>query len=215
MTKQAGGIFVEQSEEFWDIIHLLSILIPHKKLQQCKNLGLVIPGGGNSVEATDLFTRYGFNVPVLSKEIQEKITKLIPSVNTSVKNPVDLGASGTIDRVFLESIKFIAQDPKIDIVINYQPIDWICQTEAELGINDYARSVARSYGRLVKKLEKPLIQLSPVLQFDKRVADLYLEYIELLRKRGVPNFTSMVRLAVALNHLNEYLQHLMGTTTKR
>ncbi len=209
MTKQAGGIFVRHSEEFWDMIHLLAILVKNrKKLRVCKRLGLVIPGGGSSVEGTDIFTRAGLKAPVLMQSTQEKIATLIPAVNTSVKNPVDLGASGTLDRVFLNSIKYIAEDPNVDVIINFQPIDWICQAEIEFGVSDFVRSVARSYGRLARKLEKPFIQLSPILHVDNKIADVYSNYIELLRKKGVPHFTSMPRLAVALKKLNAYVEFL-------
>ncbi|MHA1357970.1 MAG: CoA-binding protein [Candidatus Helarchaeota archaeon] len=209
MTKQAGGIFVRHSEEFWDMIHLLAIMVKNReKWGVCKRLGLVIPGGGSSVEGTDVFTQAGLEAPVLTPLTQEKIAKLIPAVNTSVKNPVDLGASGTLDRVFLNSIKYIAEDPNIDIVINFQPIDWICQTEIELGIGDYIRSVLRSYGRLARKLQKPFIQLSPILHIDKKIAEIYSDYIELLRKKGIPHFTSIPRLATALTKLNQYVAFL-------
>lgn len=209
MVNQAGGIFVEHSEEFWDIMHLLSVLKPFNKLKSCKKLGLIIPGGGNSVEATDLFTRYGFEVPVLNQETQDNLSTLIPPVNTSVTNPVDLGASGTLERVFLTSLKYVADDPSVDCLIHYQPIDWVARAEEEFGGVGYAWSVARSIGRMAKnKLEKPLIQLMPILDLDKSVAEIYPKFIEILRKMGVPNFGSMHRLAIALHHLNDYIDYL-------
>jgi acyl-CoA synthetase (NDP forming) len=209
MVEQAGGIFVEHSEEFWDMMHLFSVLKPYQKITRCEKLGLIIPGGGNSVEGTDLFTRYGFEVPELSQATQEKLSTLIPPVNTSVKNPVDLGATGTLERVFLNSIKYIAEDPEIDCVIHYQPIDWVARTEEEFGGKGYAWAAARSLGRLAKnKLQEPLIQLMPILNLDERVAKIYRKFIEILRKRGVPNFTSMHRLAIALKKFNEYVDFL-------
>ncbi|MHA1265029.1 MAG: CoA-binding protein [Candidatus Helarchaeota archaeon] len=209
MVKQAGGIFVEHSEEFWDIMHLLAVLKPYNKVQKCRRLGLIIPGGGNSVEATDLFSRHGFEVPVLTDAIQEELSTLIPPVNTSVKNPVDLGASGTLDRVFLKSIYYIAKDPNIDCVIHYQPIDWVSRAEDEFGGSGYTSGVARSIGRLAKnKLKKPLIQLMPILNLDRRVAESYPKFVEILRRMGVPNFPSMKRLAVALEKMNEYCQYV-------
>ncbi len=207
IAKQTGTIIVSNSEEFWDMIHLLATL-PKDMWHNCKNLGLIIPGGGSSVEGTDMFTNYGFNVPVLSEETQEKIQTLIPEVNTSVKNPVDLGASGTLERVFLNAIKYISQDPRIDVVINFQPVDWIAQAEIEFDVKNYALSVARSYGRLIKKLEKPLIHLSPNFQLDVQIAQIYPKFLEILRSKGVPLFTSMQRLAVSLIKFNRYLRYL-------
>ena len=209
IVKQAGGIFVENGEEFWDMLHLLAVLIPRHKLRACKNLGLIIPGGGSSVEGTDLFTRAGFNVPVLTDETQAKLRTLMPDVNTSVKNPIDLGATGTLERVFLSSLKYVAEDPQIDILIHYQPIDWLAETEAHIGTGKgYASGVARSLGRLSRKLEKPLIQLCPILQLDEKIAEIYPKFIEILYKEGIPNFSSMPRLAKALTNLNEYMAFL-------
>ncbi|NVM30489.1 MAG: CoA-binding protein [Candidatus Helarchaeota archaeon] len=207
MTKQAGSMIVRNGDEFWDAIHLLATL-PKNKWRICKNLGLLIPGGGHSVEGTDAFTQFGFNVPVLTRETQDKIANILPSVNTSVKNPIDLGASGMLETVFFKTLKFMAEDPNVDLVINFQPIDWIAMGEAQFVGVGYSRYAARSYGRLVKKLEKPFIQLSPIFNFDKKTAQVFSTFIEILRQKGIPHFTSMRRLAVALSHLNEYVQFL-------
>lgn len=190
------------------MIHLFSTLPSQKRLQECKSLGLIIPGGGNSVEATDLFSRYGFNIPILGKETQERLATLMPDVNTSVKNPVDLGASGTLEQVFLNSIRIVAADPSIDWVIHFQPMDWIAETEIQVGGQGYSRAAARSIGRLANKLEKPLIQLTPILHIDTKIAEIYTPFMDILRKNGVPNFSSMPRLATALRSLNNYISFL-------
>ncbi|MHA1830660.1 MAG: CoA-binding protein, partial [Candidatus Helarchaeota archaeon] len=133
MIKQAGAIFTEDSEQFWDMIHLMAIFIPNKTLRPLTNLGVLCPGGGNSVEITDTITRNGLQVPFLSQETQNKLNDLLPSVNTSVKNPVDLGAVGLMDNIFLSTIKWLSEDPNVDVIINFQPIDWLSNMEENMG----------------------------------------------------------------------------------
>ncbi|MHA1229873.1 MAG: CoA-binding protein [Candidatus Helarchaeota archaeon] len=206
MVKQAGAIYVEDSEEFWDMIHLLSILVPNKHSKPIARLGIACPGGGNSVELTDIFTRNGLKVPTLTEETQEKLSSLLPSVNTSVKNPVDLGAVGLMDRVFINTIKFLADDPNIDAIINFQPIDWLTNMEENVGTG-YIRATARTLGRIRKQLKKPLIELSPNFRMTENVGKVALDFLEICRKRGIPLFPSAKRLSTSLIKYNEYIAH--------
>ena len=115
--------------------------------------------------------------------------------------------------MFLNSIRYVAEDPNVDVVINYQPIDWITQEEIEFLGEGYTRYLARSYGRLVKKLNKPFIQLVPCIAIEKSTAEMFPSFIEILRQKGIPHFTSMKRLAIALTHLNEYVRFLKSHET--
>jgi len=207
MIKQAGGIFVADSEEFWDMIHLLAILAPQKKWKQFKRLGILCPGGGNSVEITDIVTRNGLEVPLLSNETQDKLRSLLPSVNTSVRNPVDLGAIGLMDNVFLSTIKWLSEDPIVDVVINFQPIDWLSNMEVNVG-SGYVKSTARTLGRVKKRLEKTLIQLSPNFRITENIGKVALEYLEILRKKDIPMFTSIKRMVSTIVKYNEYVEFL-------
>ncbi|MBD3229842.1 MAG: hypothetical protein GF329_16790 [Candidatus Lokiarchaeota archaeon] len=220
MINQAGGIFVKDSEEFWDMIHLLAILVEDRQIEKVgkiERIGLITPGGGNSVEMTDIFTRNGLKIPVLSQITQEKLEELLPPVNTAVKNPIDLGAVGLIERVFISCCKYIDKDPNIDVIVNFQPIDWLVRADENFGSVGYVRSVARTFGRLVRKrknnerkIEKPIIQVSPNFNLEEKVGKQYPEYLEILRSKHVPVFTSTKRLAKSLKLYNLYIEYLLN-----
>ena len=50
-------------------------------------------------------------------KIEEKLAQLIPDVNTSTKNPIDLGAIGFSADVFAASVNICIDDPNIDMIV--------------------------------------------------------------------------------------------------
>ena len=116
MAKQTGTTLVKDNEEFWNTMKTFELLFPHY-IPRGRNVGIVTPGGGNSVNMTDLFAAHNLNVPNLTPYSQEKVAKILPNVNVNVKNPIDLGASGFVLNIFLECIDICVQDPNIDIIV--------------------------------------------------------------------------------------------------
>lgn len=108
--------FSKDNEQFWNAIKTFELLYPNY-LPKGKNIGIITPGGGASVNLTDLFANQNFKVPILTLESQSKIADILPDVNVNIRNPVDLGASGFILDIFTKCIKVVAKDPKIDIII--------------------------------------------------------------------------------------------------
>ncbi len=207
-VSQAGGIFVLTSTEFWDMLHLLSCLIPIKRLPKGDRVGIIVPGGGNSVEMTDTFSNLEFEVPELSKETQEKIGSLFPGVNTSFRNPIDTGASGVNPDLALKTIKILDEDPSIDIIVNYLPINWVSDVEKQ-GLKNFCRSTARSFGRLNRKLTKPLLFINPILTLTSFDATAANDFRKLLYKDNVPHFNTISDTAVALRHLRNYQKRVL------
>ncbi|KKN39357.1 hypothetical protein LCGC14_0744260 [marine sediment metagenome] len=116
MAIQTGTILVKDNEEFWNAIKTLEILFPNY-LPRGRNIGIVTPGGGASVNMTDLFADNGLMIPELTSKSKSKIAKILPDVNVNIKNPIDLGASGFILEIFTKCIEIAVNDPNIDIVI--------------------------------------------------------------------------------------------------
>ncbi|MHA1460841.1 MAG: CoA-binding protein, partial [Promethearchaeota archaeon] len=90
MTKQTGATIVKDNEEFWNAIKTFELLFP-KYIPQGRNVGIITPGGGSSVNTTDLFNFHKLKIPELTLDSQNKISEILPYENVSVKNPVDLG----------------------------------------------------------------------------------------------------------------------------
>ncbi|TFG02012.1 MAG: hypothetical protein EU542_05870 [Promethearchaeota archaeon] len=116
MIKQTGATLVKDNEEFWNTIKTFEILFP-KYIPKGRRAGIITPGGGNSVNMTDLFADNNLEVPHLSKESQEKLAEILPKENVNVKNPIDLGAYGFVVDVFIKCIKIVVKDPNIDIIV--------------------------------------------------------------------------------------------------
>ncbi len=116
MAKQTGAVLVKDNEEFWNTIKTFEILFP-KHIPNGRNVGIITPGGGSSVNMTDLFAYHNLNVPELTLNSQEKLTKILPRENVNVKNPVDLGAPGFILEIFASCIEIAVEDPNIDIIV--------------------------------------------------------------------------------------------------
>jgi len=116
ISKQTGATLVKDNEEFWNIIKTYELLLP-KYIPKGRNIGIITPGGGNSVNSTDLFSSHSLIIPELTQRSQDLLNKVLPFENVNIKNPVDLGASGFVVDIFLECIDIVKDDPNIDILI--------------------------------------------------------------------------------------------------
>ncbi|NVM30488.1 MAG: CoA-binding protein [Candidatus Helarchaeota archaeon] len=208
---QAGGTFVTKSHEFWDVLHLFSRLIPKERLPKGKNVGFIVAGGGASVELTDTFSTSGFQIPELQPEIQDKLNEIYPSVNTSVKNPVDTGAMGMFIDNIIKSIKWMDTDPNLDIIAFFMPLNWLSQLERH-GAVGYTTSVARSLWRMNKKLTKTFFIICPIFQMSEFNAKISLQFKEVLWKKFIPHFENIIGAATALNHAIRYSEYLQTQT---
>ena len=116
MAKQTGATLVKDNEEFWNTIKTFELLFP-KYIPNGRNIGIITPGGGSSVNMTDLFAYHNLKVPILTQNSQEKIAKILPKENVNVKNPIDLGASGFVLQFFASCVEIAIEDPNIDIIV--------------------------------------------------------------------------------------------------
>ena len=65
MAKQTGATIVKDNEEFWNTIKTFELLFP-KYIPQGRNIGIITPGGGSSVNTTDLFNFHNLKIPELT-----------------------------------------------------------------------------------------------------------------------------------------------------
>lgn len=116
MAKQTGATIVKDNEQFWNTIKTFELLYPNY-LPKGRRVGIITPGGGVSVNMTDLFSDHNLKVPEITKESQEKIQKILPKENVNVKNPIDLGATGFMIDAYTRIIEIMVDEPNIDIII--------------------------------------------------------------------------------------------------
>ncbi len=109
--KQANIIEAETLEDIFDYSKVLS----SQPSLKGKKIAIVTDGGGLGIIAADSAVKHGFEVPDLSKEIQNKLKKILPNYATYT-NPVDLTGDATTER-YERTLEAVMNDKDIDGVI--------------------------------------------------------------------------------------------------
>lgn len=199
--EQVGAISVKNSIEFYDLAHILSMLLPDK-LPKGNKACAMVPGGGASVEIADLFSAAGLDFPDLTQQTQQQLTHLLQEVNTSFSNPIDTGAYGILPEFFLQALKFLLKENEINIFFPYLQVSRIQRLGT--GYRRFAGSFARSLGRLTRKTTKPIILINRV---DRELEDIIREnnhLKEILFRLKIPYISSIPRLQAVIPYLLKY-----------
>lgn len=195
MAIQTGTILVRDNEEFWNTIKTLELLNPNY-LPNGRNVGIITPGGGASVNMTDLLANNGLVVPELTTESQLKIAKILPDVNVNIKNPIDLGASGFILNIFAQCIEIVAKDPNIDIVI-------IPLWSHHVYIHVFKKMI-----EICRASSKPFAFCLPSIADDVNLAHRFNSVKKLLHKKRILYFLSLRDAARSISLLCGYTEFL-------
>ncbi len=195
MTRQTGTVLVKDDEEFWSTIKTFELLFPNY-LPKRRNVAIITPGGGASVNLTDLFASQNLKVPELTSETQSKIAKILPNINVNIKNPIDLGASGFILDIFTKCVNIVANDFNIDIVI------------VPLWPDHVYRHVFSRMIKIRDSLSKPFAFCLPNLADDKDLAKRFNSAKKLLHKKRVLYFLSLRDAAKSFSLLCNYTDFL-------
>jgi len=195
MAKQTGTILVNDNEEFWNTIKTFELLYP-KYLPEGRNVGIITPGGGSSVNMTDLLASQNLNIPELTNESQSKIAEILPYVNVNIKNPVDLGASGFILDIYIKCIEIVVNDPNIDIII------------VPLWPDHIYRHVFNRIIRIFEASLKPFAFCLPNIADDTDLAKRFNSAKKLLHKKRVLYFLSLRDAAKSISLLCNYFEFL-------
>jgi len=195
MIKQTGAAIVRDNEEFWNAIKTFELLFP-KFLPNGRRFGIVTPGGGSSVNTTDLFNSHQLIVPELSKESQEKISKILPYENVNIRNPVDLGALGFVVDVFVDCINIVKEDPKVDILV------------LPLWPHFIYSHVFKRLAELQKTTPKPLVICMPSISDSIKLAQRFSSAKKHLHKNRILYYFNLRNAAKSLSLLCDYVDFL-------
>lgn len=200
IMNQLGIINAETQEEMADILLALRLGFKPRGLHTC----IAVAGGGSSVELTDALSLNGLSLPILSPEVQEKIARDISQVNTSTKNPIDLGMFGFFPKIFVNSAIEAARDPGIDIVM-------VCQYPemSRFMIKELWDENVRVMVEGFSKVEKPVVIIVPrVFQNNPDIEIIRSGFIKKLTDAGIPSYPTAERAARAARKINRYLQFM-------
>ena len=195
MAKQTGVTIVKDNEEFWNAIKCFELLTPNY-IPNGRNVGIITPGGGSSVNTTDIFNFHNLKIPELALESQEKISEILPFENVNIKNPVDLGALGFVLDVYAKCIEVVVADPKIDLVI------------IPLWPHFIHTDIFKRMIQIQKSTFKPFAFCMPSIADSSELAKQFSPVKEILHKERILYFLSLRDAAKSLSLYCDYIEYL-------
>ena len=183
--KQTGAIEVLHTEELFDVAQALALQPPMRG----DRVAIITVGGGSGVMATDWLSELGFEVPMFSKETQEKLRKILLPI-ASPRNPVDITGSGTEDHM-AESTRIAIESGEIDGIFLIPYFNIATMTER---LADLMEPIAQK----AKEMGIPIVASVTGGQKSWRIAKLF------EAKTGIPVYPGEHRAARALWALRLY-----------
>jgi len=154
MCKQSGILLADHFELFLDLIQVASTkLVTPKNL----NIAILVAGGGIGVEFTDKFESAGFTIVDLQAKTIDKLSEIFPPVNTSLKNPLDLGELSYDPRLFSKAMEIVLEDEGVGSVVFVREAERFSMLSKMLGIEDAQKMTIDSLSEIINKSDKPVI----------------------------------------------------------
>jgi len=208
MVKQAGGIIVKTLEELTDVILGLQYL--KNSLPLGNRICIINTGGGIAVEITDLCESLGFNVANLEDSTQSNLQELLPAINVITKNPIDLGGFGFNPEIFGQVVRYISQDPNVDILLVVHEVERFQDLNDRFQVSDigeiYATEMQKS-----RNPKKPIISILPRSWETVDHFITYQNYRNDLLSVGIPSYPTALRALKMLKKLIQYRKFLKYT----
>ena len=115
LCSQAGIISVDSFEQMMDTM----VALHHLPRAEGRRVGIITTPGGLAVTATDVCNELGLEIPTLTAKTRKQLAGVAESIGTNVNNPVDLGLLAALapERYIKESIRIVARDPNIDMML--------------------------------------------------------------------------------------------------
>jgi acyl-CoA synthetase (NDP forming) len=191
VMRQHRCIEVHTERQMVDVV----MLATSEKLPAGPRIGYLGAGGGTSVLFTDLAASAGFSIPELSEKTQKSIGRTIPDVNTSTRNPVDLGAAGFDYNITTHAMRELDQDENIDFIIVYLSLDFLNLFERkrlEEGLH--------AIGAEAEGLAKPVIPVLAKAADDKpRLEEIRLLALSIFRGAGMSMYGDLEDAVAAVH----------------
>jgi len=114
MVNQGGAISVTGFEDFVDAMMGFSLLPQGLG----RRMAILSGPGGLAVSAAEACGNHGLALPDMLTVTRSKMAEFIPATGTSLRNPIDVGLSASLDiSIYARAAQSIASDPMVDAVI--------------------------------------------------------------------------------------------------
>lgn len=209
--RQHGAILAENFEEMRDFAATLSV---NQTLPHGDHVAIVLSGGGIGVEFTDAMRKFGLEVPELATETQKKLSEFIPTINTSFRNPVDLGEYGYVPQYYGRALRIITEDPNVDAVLTVREPERSAWFEESLNIKDFDGQNLLAL-KVALEVGKPIfMNLSPNSDLPVDYALRYAFRKRLLQEIGIPTIDYTPHVGKLLLQLVAYSRYLQQGAKK-
>jgi acyl-CoA synthetase (NDP forming) len=178
--RQVGIINVNSLEEVLDCLYAFYF----QRMPRGKKVAIITGPGGPAVGTTDACLDLGLEVPQLSENIRNELSKVILPVGTSVGNPVDLSIASAEDpRVYKDVIRILDRDENVDMY---------------LAIGNGGKEFNNTIIEAMKESKKTLLVtlMMPV--------ELVLQDFKLLQANSIPVYTDPRKAVKAMAKLSSY-----------
>ena len=114
LLRQAGAIQVRDVDEMLDVL----VALRHTGRPAGRRVAIVTGPGGPAVSAADACEEAGLELAELSTETQARLSSVIASAGTSVRNPVDIGlVLGGAAEMYRRAVEVTIGDPGVDAAV--------------------------------------------------------------------------------------------------
>jgi len=114
VVKQTGAVPVTGFEALVDAMMSFALLPGDLG----DRMAVISGPGGLAVSAAEACGHAGLKLAELSPETQAKLAEFVPPTGTSLRNPIDVGLSASLDLdIYFESARTAAADPGVDAVV--------------------------------------------------------------------------------------------------
>ena len=191
-AKQSGAILVQSTKE------LVTLAMGFKYLdisQINRNISVIAVGGGTTIELTDHMEMHNLKVPKLSENTKNQLQEFLPSVNTILRNPLDLGVMGGNPENLRRALITLDKDPNISVIVFIQPYRYD---------NAYTKAIIGAKS----EMKKPLICVANQMIEDTNEYRSKLRLKKEAFKVGIPIFGSIDLTAKALDRMCSFKEFL-------
>ena len=193
-ARQVNAVLVHNMQEMVDVL----VGWRWGAVPSGPRIGLIVGGGGISVQGADDVEREGLQLPALSNETLQRLAEVTPVAGTGIRNPVDTMSlwDGTS---LVPTIEAVAADASVDAIIMQAGMNW--------GVDFYELERLEARRRMVEGIAAARDRLGIALAlvipmpFDHRTGKSNAEMARMAADAQLPLYYSIRDAARAMQRL--------------
>ena len=196
-ARQANAILAHNMQEMVDLL----VGWRFNAVPSGPRIGLIVGGGGISVQGADDVEREGLQLPPLSDETLSRLADVTPVAGTGIRNPVDTMSlwDGKKIRPTLDAV---AEDPQVDAIIVQVGMNWGLGFFGDEQI-DARRKMIAAVAEARDRHGLAIAIVVPI-NFDHRHGQSNAELARMISDAGLPLYYNIRDAARAMNRLHNW-----------